>query len=263
MEHEPITWHALIPVVNQMPQQTFHALLAMLIVLAFAWRATAQLEAARAKGTHLIPDEGLTARNMAEILVGGIRSMSQGALGDQGRPYIALFGSFFLFILVCNGMGLIPGFVPATSNFNITFALGVFSFVAYTAIGIRDQGVANYIKHFAGPVWWLAPLMFPLEIIGNLFRPVSLGMRLFGNMTGDHVVLEIFTHLTKLVIPVIFYFLGAFVSLVQAFVFTLLSMVYVSLAIGHGHDEEHGHGHADEHDVDHAVAAGAAHGHAH
>ncbi len=261
MEHHPITLHSLIPGLNQLPQQTFYALLAMLVVLAFAYRATQQLEEARAKGTHLVPDRGLTARNLAELLVGGIQSMSQGALGEQGKPYIALFGSFFLFILVSNAMGLIPGFVPPTSNFNITFALGVFSFVAFTIIGIRSQGLGNYIKHFAGPVWWLAFLMFPLEIIGNIFRPISLGMRLFGNMTGDHLVLEIFTDLRKLVIPVIFYFLGAFVSLVQAFVFTLLSMVYVSLAMGHGDHEDaaHGHGHADAHDPGAAVA----HGHAH
>jgi len=191
---------------------------------------------------------------MAELLVGGIDSMVTSVLSDRGKPYIALFGSYFLFIFVCNLMGLVPGFVPATGNFNITFALGVFSFFAFTIIGIRTQGIGNYIKHFAGPVWWLAWLMIPLEIIDNLVRPLSLGMRLFGNMTGDHLVLEIFTDLTKLIIPVIFYFLGAFVSLIQAFVFTLLSTVYVSLAMGHAHDE-HDNGHDDGH--------AHAHGHAH
>jgi F-type H+-transporting ATPase subunit a len=178
----------------------------------------------------------------------------QSVLGERGRPYIALFGSFFIFILVCNLMGLMPGFLPATANFNITFALGVSSFICFIGIGIRTQGIVNYAKHFVGPVWWLGWLMIPLEIIDNLVRPVSLGMRLFGNMTGDHLVLEIFTDLTKLVIPVVFYFLGAFVSLIQAFVFTLLSTVYVSLSMGHGHDE-HDHGHGDGH----AHAHGDAH----
>lgn len=254
MEHHPITWHSLIPGINQLPSHTFHALLAMVLILAFAYRATSQLEAARAKGTHLVPDEGLTARNMAELLVGGIDSMVTSVLSERGKPYIVLFGSYFLFIFVCNLMGLVPGFLPATGNFNITFALGVFSFFAFTLIGIRTQGLANYIKHFAGPVWWLAWLMIPLEIIDNLVRPISLGMRLFGNMTGDHLVLEIFTDLTKLIIPVIFYFLGAFVSLIQAFVFTLLSAVYVSLSMGHAHDE---------HDESHADGHAPAHGHAH
>jgi F-type H+-transporting ATPase subunit a len=252
MEHHPITWHALIPGISQMPSHTFHALLASIIVILLAWRATQQLEEARAKGTHLIPDKGLTARNLAELLVGGIESMAQGSLGEKGRPYIAMFGTFFAFILVSNLMGLIPGFAPPTSNFNVTFALGIASFLAFTWIGIQSQGLVNYLKHFAGPVWWLAVLMFPIELIGNIFRPISLGMRLFGNMTGDHLVLEIFTDLTKVIIPVIFYFLGAFVSLVQAFVFTLLSMVYVSLSMGH---DDHEHAHDDAH-------AGA-HGHAH
>lgn len=254
MEHHPITWHSLIPGINLLPPHTFHAMLAMGIILAFAWRATSQLEAARANGTHLVPDEGLTARNLAELLVGGIESIVKSVMAERGRPYVGLFGTFFVFVFVCNLMGLLPGFAPATADFNITFALGVASLISFTVIGIRTQGLVNYIKHFAGPVWWLAWLMIPLEIIDNLVRPVSLGMRLFGNMTGDHLVLEIFTDLTKLFIPVIFYFLGAFVSLIQAFVFTLLSTVYASLAMGHGHDE-HDHGHDDGH--------APAHGHAH
>jgi F-type H+-transporting ATPase subunit a len=262
MEHHPITWHGLLPGINLMPAHTFHALLAMVIILVFAYRATSQLEAARAKGTHLVPDEGLTARNLAEILVGGIDSLVKGVLAERGRPYIALFGSYFLFIFVCNLMGLVPGFAPATGNFNITFALGVFSFLGFTVIGIRTQGLANYLKHFAGPVWWLAWLMIPLEIIDNLVRPLSLGMRLFGNMTGDHLVLEIFTDLTKLIIPVIFYFLGAFVSLIQAFVFTLLSTVYVSLAMGHAHHDEHDEAHGDAHDKGHSNDPAHIHGHA-
>jgi F-type H+-transporting ATPase subunit a len=96
----------------------------------------------------------------------------------------------------------------------------------------------GYLKHFVGPIWWLAFLMLPLELIDNLVRPVSLSLRLFGNMTGDHLVLEIFTGLTKLVIPVIFYALGAFVSLIQAFVFTILSVIYLSLALQE-HEEHH------------------------
>jgi F-type H+-transporting ATPase subunit a len=191
---------------------------------------------------------------MAEIFVGGIDSLVAGVLGDRGRAYVPMFGTFFIFIFVCNLMGLVPGFSPATADFNVTFALGVASFLGFTIIGIRNQGLGPYLKHFAGPIWWLAPLLFPIELIGNLVRPVSLGMRLFGNMTGDHLVLEIFTDLTKVVIPVIFYFLGAFVSLIQAFVFTLLSAVYVSLALGHddlehdeAHDAEHAHAHATAH----------------
>ncbi|HYC56369.1 MAG TPA: F0F1 ATP synthase subunit A [Candidatus Binatia bacterium] len=243
MEHHPITWHGLIPGINAIPGHTFHALLAMALLLLWAVRANRQLVAARAAGTHLVPDSRLSARNLAELLVGGIKSMTDAVLGDRSRPFIALFGTFFVYILVANLLGLLPGLAPPTGNFNITFALGVASFLAFNYIGIRDQGIVNYTKHFAGPVWWLIPLMLPLELIGTAVRPVSLGLRLFGNMTGDHLVLEIFTDLTKIIIPVIFYFLGAFVSLIQAFVFTLLSIIYVSLALGHGDHDDHAHGH--------------------
>jgi F-type H+-transporting ATPase subunit a len=241
METHPITWVSLIPGLNGLPAHTVHATLVMLLIVGFALVARRQLAAARAAGTDLVPDEGLTARNLAELLVGGIQSMADGVLGERGRAYVPLFGTFFIFILISNLMGLLPGFAPPTSDFNVTFGLGVASFVAYNAIGIRTQGVVDYFKHFVGPIWWLGVLMVPLELIDNLVRPVSLALRLFGNMTGDHLVLEIFTDLTKLFIPVLFYMLGAFVSLIQAFVFTLLTVIYVSLAIGHGHEHDHGH----------------------
>jgi F-type H+-transporting ATPase subunit a len=239
METHPITWVSLIPGLNGLPSHTVHATIVMLLIVGFAWIARRQLATARTAGTDLVPDERLTARNLAELFVGGIQSMTEGVLGERGARYVPLFGTFFIFILIGNLIGLVPGFAPPTSDFNVTFGLGVASFVAYNAIGIRSQGLVEYLKHFVGPIWWLGVLMVPLELIDNLVRPVSLALRLFGNMTGDHLVLEIFTDLTKLVIPVLFYMLGAFVSLIQAFVFTLLTIIYVSLAIGHGHEQEH------------------------
>jgi len=236
MEHHPIFWVDLIPGLSAAPRHTVHATLVMVIVIAFACLANRQLAVAKAQGTELVPDEKLTIRNLAELLVGGITSMAEGVLGASAHRYVALFGSFFAFILLGNLLGLVPGFAPPTANFNITFGLGVASFLAYNAIGIHAQGLVNYLKHFVGPIWWLAFLMVPLELIDNLVRPVSLALRLFGNMTGDHLVLEIFTDLTKLIVPVMFYFLGAFVSLIQAFVFTLLTVIYVSLAVGHSED---------------------------
>jgi F-type H+-transporting ATPase subunit a len=190
-----------------------------------------------------IPDESITLRSIAELLVEGIKSMAEGVLGQEAKRFVPLYGTFFIFILTANLVGLLPGFAPPTSNFNVTLALGLISFVAYNAYAFKAQGMA-YLKHFVGPLVWLAPLMIPLEIIDNIVRPFSLSLRLLGNMTGDHVVLEIFTDLTKLIIPVVFYMLGTFVSVVQAFVFTLLSMVYVSLAGGVG---GHGHGEAAHH----------------
>ena len=155
-----------------------------------------------------------------------------------------LYGAMFLFILVNNAIGLIPGFSPPTSNVNTTLGLGLLSFAMYNYFGFKTHGI-GYLKHFIGPIWWLFFLMLPLEIIDNILRPFTLNLRLLMNMFADHLVLDIFTDLTKLIVPIAFYLLGSIVVLIQAFVFTVLSMVYVSLATaGHdAHDEANGHGH--------------------
>jgi F-type H+-transporting ATPase subunit a len=155
-------------------------------------------------------------------------------------------------------MGLLPGFAPPTGNLNTTLGLALVSFVGYNVIGVREQGM-GYLKHFIGPMTSLpgqglvsklafAPVLLIsvvffliLELFSHAFRPVSLSLRLFGNMMGDHEVIGAFIGLTKLVIPVAFYAMGTLVSVIQAFVFTLLSMIYVALTVSHGHDEEHGH----------------------
>ena len=232
MEHQAFTWISLIPGLNALPLHTATSLLVSVLLIFFALRAQSQQNAAI---DAAVPDDSLTFRNMAELLVEGIHGMAEGILGHEARKYTSLYGSFFIFILGCNLIALIPGFLPPTGNFNITFALGVISFLAYNFYGFKEQGV-GYLKHFVGPMLWLAPLMIPLELISNFFRPFTLGMRLFGNITADHTVLELFTNLTKVVIPVIFYGLGTFVSFVQAFVFTLLSMAYASLAMAHQGD---------------------------
>jgi len=233
MEHHIFLWVDHIPGLSLLPGHIATSLIVSVALILFAYMAKRQLAAA---DDEAVPDDSLTCRNMAELLTQGISDMAEGVLGDRAQKYVHLYGSFFLFILVANLSGLLPGFSPPTSNFNVTLALGVLSFVAYNFYAFQEQGLA-YLKHFVGPIWWLGILMVPLELIDNFVRPFSLSLRLFGNMTDDHVVLEIFTDLTKVVIPVVFYALGAFVSLVQAFVFTLLSMVYVSLAVAH--DEHH------------------------
>ncbi len=233
MEHHIFLWVEHIPGLSLLPGHIATSLIVSVALILFAYMAKRQLAAA---DDVAVPDDSLTCRNMAELLTQGISDMAEGVLGDRAQKYVHLYGSFFLFILIANLSGLLPGFSPPTSNFNVTLALGALSFVAYNFYAFQEQGLA-YLKHFVGPIWWLGILMVPLELIDNLVRPFSLSLRLFGNMTGDHVVLEIFTDLTKVVIPVVFYALGAFVSLVQAFVFTLLSMVYVSLAVAH--DEHH------------------------
>lgn len=236
MEHS-FTWVSVIPGLNLLPAHTATATIVIVGLLAWAYAGRRQLQAA---SDPVVPDGTLTARNSLEILVEWFVGFIEGILGPQGRRYVPVYATFFLFILFANLIGLIPGFAPPTANFNVTFALGVTSFLVYNYYGFQAHGV-GYLKHFVGPIWWLAFLMLPLELIDNFVRPVSLALRLFGNMTGDHLVLEIFTDLTKIGVPVVFYALGAFVSLIQAFVFTILSIIYVSLALG-GHAE-----HAEAH----------------
>ena len=233
MEH-PFTWVSVIPGLSALPDHTATATLVILAVLVWALVALRQMQTA---SDPVVPDGTLTARNSMEIFVEWFVGFIEGLLGPKGRRFLHIYATFFLFILVANLVGLLPGFIPPTSNFNITFALGVSSFVIYNYLGFREHGL-GYLKHFVGPIWWLAFLMLPLELIDNFVRPVSLALRLFGNMTGDHLVLEIFTDLTKIGVPVIFYALGAFVSLIQAFVFTILSIIYLSLAIAHHGDHD-------------------------
>lgn len=203
----------------------------MSMILGAVWVGGVRL---RRASDPIVPDPGVTVRNVLEVLVESISSLAEEVAGHVGRRYAFLFGSFFIFILVANLFGLIPGFLPPTDNFNVTFGCGVVAFIMYHYLGIREHGV-GYLKQFVGPVWLLAFIMIPIELVGHLVRPFSLGLRLFGNIFGDHLVLGIFTSLTKVIVPVVFYGLGAFVAVIQAFVFTLLSMIYVALATSHDH----------------------------
>ena len=186
-------------------------------------------------GQSVDPEEGLTVRNVAEVLVDGMRRMAEGVLGHDHERYVPLLAAFFVYILTCNLLGLVPGFLPPTGHFPMTFGLGLVSFAAYNAYGMKAQGAGNHLKHFLGPVIFIAPLMLIIELFSHGFRPISLGIRLFANMDADHKVLGLFTELTHFLIPVAFYVLGTFVSVVQAFVFTMLTAIYISLAVAHDH----------------------------
>jgi F-type H+-transporting ATPase subunit a len=139
-----------------------------------------------------------------------------------------------MFIVVANFFGLIPGLEPPTADSDLTFALGAICFFFYIVQGFRSNGVW-YLRSFLGPVLFLAPLMLPIELADNLFRPFSLGVRLYANMFADHTVLGIFTGLTYVILPLAFYALGAIVCIVQALIFMILSLSYVRLAASHEH----------------------------
>jgi len=234
MEHA-FSWHgfaqSFFPPLSALPEPNFMAIIVALVILALALG----FHRALAKASEpAIPDDRLGARGIMELLVDFVIGLSDSIIGHKGRKYLSLFGSLFIFILVANLMGLIPGFVPPTSDFFSNLALGLVVFVAYNYYGVRENGV-RYFKQFLGPMIFLAPLFILIELSSHLFRPISLSIRLFGNMFGDHLVLEIFTGLTKVVIPVLFYLLGTLVSLIQAAVFTILSVIYVAMAISHEH----------------------------
>jgi F-type H+-transporting ATPase subunit a len=184
----------------------------------------------------VIPDPSFTMRNFFELILSFLVGIGEDILGHQAKKYMPLLGSCFLFILFMNLLGLVPGFLPPTDKMNITIGLALVIFLSTHFFGVKENGVA-YFKHFLGPYMPLAPLMLPIEIISHLARPMSLSLRLFGNISGDHAVVAGFMALVPFVVPSIFMGLGVFVSFMQAFVFTILSMIYIAGAVVH--EEEH------------------------
>ena len=190
----------------------------------------------------VIPDQGITFRNICELYGNFIYGQCKDIMGEDGaQKYFSFIATTFLVILISNLIGLIPGFLPPTEHLSTTLALGVFSFVYYNFKGVKEQGFVAYIAHFAGPLWYLAFLIFPIEIVSNLVRPLSLALRLKNNMMGDHLVLTQFSNLAPILVPIVFMILGILVSVIQAYVFTVLTMVYISLATHHDHGEEGAH----------------------
>jgi len=189
-----------------------------------AWRKLRKTE------ERLVPAAKLDVATGFEIVVEVIVRFMEGVLGPDARRYLPLIGTLFIYIFVCNLMGALPGFTPPTNNISTNAACAVCVFVYYNYLGIKKQGVLKYFKHMSGPVFWLMPLMLAVELVSHLVRPVSLSVRLFGNMTGDHMVLEMFSDLVPFGVPVIFMGLSVFIAFIQAFVFSLLSIIYISLA---------------------------------
>ena len=170
-----------------------------------------------------------------ELLVAGLKDLLNDIIGHGGEKFLYIIGAFTVFIFTANIFGLFFFLQPPTSNINTTFALSITAFLYYNYLGLREHGL-GYFKHFMGPVWWLAPLMFLIEMIGNFARILSLGMRLFGNIFGEHTATGIFMGLIPLVVPWPMMALGIFGAVLQTFVFIMLMMVYIGGAVAH---EEH------------------------
>jgi F-type H+-transporting ATPase subunit a len=185
-----------------------------------------------AKSLGLVPTK---IQNLFEIIISGIEEFMVEITGEEGRWLFPLAATIFLYIFISNVIGIVPGLFPPTANINTTLSCALVVVVFTHVIGIKYHG-AKYIKHFLGPVWWLAPLIFIIEIIGHLARILSLTFRLFGNMMGHEIVLGILFALAGMFLaPLPIMGLGIFVAFVQAFVFFLLSIIYFSGAMEHAH----------------------------
>jgi F-type H+-transporting ATPase subunit a len=174
-----------------------------------------------------------TMQQTFEMIYQFLRDQAHEIIGHDYKKHVAWFGTLFIFILTANLIGIVPGFEAPTMAYVIPAGMAVATFLYYNVSGFRAQGFLGYLKHFAGPIWWLAWFMFPLELISHSIRPVSLTIRLYANMLAGEQVTLGFLALIPLLIPVIFMALHLFVSLLQAFIFTVLSMVYVGEAVAH------------------------------
>ncbi len=179
----------------------------------------------------MVPTGG---QNVLETLIGGLEGFIVSNIGEAGRRFTPLLCGMFMFLLVMNLMGLLPGCDAASANINTTAAMAVVVFVCYNAVGLRTWG-PGYIKHFMGPKKALIPLMLPIELISHLARLLSLTLRLFGNIRGEELVLVIFFTLAPLFSTLPIYFLFALAKSLQAFIVFMLTMIYLKGAIEHAH----------------------------
>lgn len=189
--------------------------------------------AVMAKRLRLVP--GRT-QSIVELAVTSFEGMVDETMGRKGRKYFPFIMTFAVFIFVSNLLGLIPGLLPPTANLNTTLALALIVFVTTHIVGVREHGF-KYLKQFMGPALWLAPLMIPIEIIGHLARPVSLSLRLFGNIMGHEQIVAVLLILMPIAYPLLALstVLGVLVVFIQAFIFALLSMMYIGTALEEPH----------------------------
>ncbi|MEA3523217.1 MAG: F0F1 ATP synthase subunit A [Campylobacterota bacterium] len=198
-----------------------HMLLAAGIVLFLARAAT--------KSLRIVPTG---TQNVMEAYLGGVLAMGADVMGkEEARKYLPLVATIGLFVAVANVIGIIPGFEAPTAFLDFTLALALVVFVYYNYEGIRRNGVVMYFKHFLGPVWWLYWLMFPIELVSHISRIISLSFRLFGNVKGDDMFLMVILMLAPWLMPLIPFALLTFMALLQAFIFMMLTYVYLGGAV--------------------------------
>lgn len=235
MEHHAFTWVSLIPAAAHNP--TVATLVTSLIVLAVILLLGMSARAALARDPD-VPAERFGARGLFELIIEFLVNTVKSVIHHHPERYLWLLGSVFIFIFFSNLIGLIPGFSPPTGDPHTNVAVALVVFFTYHYYGIKENGW-GYVRQFTGPfkgfMLVFAVLMVPIELIGHFFRPVTLTLRLYANMLADHMTVSIFTDMTHLLVPVVFLTLGLMVCLIQAFVFFILSTVYIGMAVSHDH----------------------------
>jgi F-type H+-transporting ATPase subunit a len=222
---------------THVPWVIWSALFAALLLIGSGVLVRSRLAAANG---GLVPDNGLSLRNVLELLVEMLKGLAEQNMGPHWRKYFPMIGTIFFFILISNLLGLIPGFAGATSSADTTWAWATISFIVHQYVGIREHGV-GYINHFLGPRFGKhhIPLLFwiygPIEMVSHISRAFTLAVRLLANMFADHTVVGVWLLLVPAVVPAIFMGLGVMVAFLQAYVFALLSMIYIGLALEDAH----------------------------
>ncbi len=205
------------------PPHVTYTWVIMLLLALFSFLATRKLSIYPGKMQHVF-----------EVILGGIRNLVLDVMGPEGLRFFPLIATVTIFILTANLLGIIPGFESPTSSLNTTVSVAVIVVVLTHVVGIRVHGF-KYVKQFLGPVWWLSPIMLPIELVSHLARPLSLSVRLFGNIMGEDLVVAIILLLVPFLVPLPVFVLMIFTSIIQTLVFVMLSMIYIQLAMEEAH----------------------------
>ncbi len=206
-----------------LPAHVTYMWLIMLLLAVLSFLATRNLSIYPGKLQHVF-----------EVVLGGVKNLMLDAMGPTGLKFFPLIATIAIFVLTANLLGLIPGFESPTSNLNTTVSMALVVFVLTHIVGIWIHGF-KYVKQFMGPVWWMTPIMLPIELVSHLARPISLSVRLFGNIMGEDLVLAIVLLLVPFLVPLPIFILMIFTSIIQTLVFVMLSMIYIQLAMEESH----------------------------
>lgn len=205
-----------------------------LVVVAYTWFVMVMLTLFAFLSTRRLDLYPTKFQNVMEVVLNGFNGLLTDTMGEKGKKFFPLIATLGLYILFSNLLGILPGFESPTANLNTTISMALTVFFMTHIVGVKIHGF-KYLKQFLGPVWWLIPLMMPIEIISHLSRPLSLSVRLFGNIMGEDIVLGVVLFLIPLLVPLPVFVLMIFTSVIQTMVFMLLAMMYIAGAMEEAH----------------------------